>query len=285
VAGDIEKINHSSWSTRVVLRAAHSRTAEIFALSRHAASGFTSTLAGVDRTPDCPVPLRFAVMKQGWFDLVSLHWRYDPAEVAKILPDGLEVDTFDGSAWVGLIPFSMRGVGLPHLPGVPYLGSFPEVNVRTYVVRDGVPGVWFCSLDVNRLIPALVARASYRLPYCWGAASHQREGTTVTTSVHRRWPNNGPRTSVTVNIGDEEAHPSELDIFLTARWGLYSHGRGGRLRYASVEHPRWPLFRGSLEALDDTLVRSAGLRAPTGEPHVLFSPGVPVRIGLPRTVR
>jgi uncharacterized protein len=221
-------------------------------------------------------------MKQGWFDLVSLHWRYDPSEVAKILPDGLEVDTFDGSAWVGLIPFSMRGIGLPHLPAVPYLGSFPEVNVRTYVVRDGRPGVWFFSLDVNRLIPAVVARASYRLPYCWGRATHRRAGSTVTTTVQRRWPSPGPRTSIKVRIGEQIDRPSELDVFVTARWGLYSRGRGSQLRYASVEHPRWPLFLGSLDALDDTLVSSAGLPAPVGDPHVLFSPGVSVRIGLPR---
>jgi uncharacterized protein len=90
-----------------------------------------------------------------------------------------------------------------------------------------VPGVWFCSLDINRLIPTLVARASYRLPYCWGSASHYREGSTVTTSVRRRWPHSGPHTSLSAHIGDEIKSPSELDIFVTARWGLYSHGRAG----------------------------------------------------------
>jgi uncharacterized protein len=231
---------------------------------------------------ECPNPVSFAVMKQGWFDLVSVHWRYDPIEVAKVLPKGLDVDTFDGSAWVGLIPFSMRGVGVPHLPGVPYFGSFPEVNVRTYVVRNGVPGVWFCSLDVNRLVPTLVARATYRLPYCWGSASHTRVGSTVATTVSRRWPVHGPRTAISVDVGDVLDSPSELDIFLTARWGLYSRGRGSRVRYAAVDHPQWPLFRASLVTLDDTLIVSAGLSAPSGDPHVLYSPGVPVRIGLPQ---
>ena len=100
--------------------------------------------------PDCPEPVRRAVMKQGWWDLAYLHWRYDPDEVARLLPDGLEVDTFDGGAWVGLVPFSMRGIGVPRLPAVPWLGSFPEVNVRTYVIRNGVPGVWFFSLEIGR---------------------------------------------------------------------------------------------------------------------------------------
>ena len=92
---------------------------------------------------DCPSPVKRAIMKQGWYDLAYIHFRYDPQEVQRLLPPGLSVDVFDGSAWVGLIPFSMCGIGIPHLPSVPYLGSFPEVNVRTYVIRDGIPGVWF----------------------------------------------------------------------------------------------------------------------------------------------
>ncbi|MFM9070551.1 MAG: DUF2071 domain-containing protein, partial [Acidimicrobiaceae bacterium] len=79
----------------------------------------------------CPQPVRRAVMKQGWSDLAYIHFRYSVDEVARILPDGLEVDVCDGSAWVGLIPFSMRGIGVPGLPAVPYFGSFAEINVRT----------------------------------------------------------------------------------------------------------------------------------------------------------
>jgi uncharacterized protein YqjF (DUF2071 family) len=99
-------------------------------------------------------------MVQQWRNLAYIHWRYDPGMIQGLLPPGLRVDTFDGSAWVGLIPFSMHGIGLPRLPAVPYFGSFPEINVRTYVRHNDVPGVWFFSLDVNRLIPAVVARTT-----------------------------------------------------------------------------------------------------------------------------
>ena len=88
----------------------------------------------------CPNPVKRAIMKQGWYDIAYIHFRYEPEEVQRLLPKGLSVDIHDGSAWVGLIPFSMRGIGMPHLPSIPYLGSFPEVNVRTYVIRDGFPG-------------------------------------------------------------------------------------------------------------------------------------------------
>jgi uncharacterized protein YqjF (DUF2071 family) len=223
-------------------------------------------------------------MKQGWRDLAYLHWSYDPAVVSRLLPEGLEPDTFDGEAWVGLVPFSMRGIGLPGLPAVPWLGSFPEVNVRTYVIRNGVPGVWFFSLDVNRLVPALVARVAYRLPYCWGGASHRMADGTLVSAVSRRWPRRGPSTRLVVEPGEEITEQSPLEVFLTARWGLYSRGFGQSLRYAPVEHPRWMLHRARPVAVDDTLVVAAGLPAPVGHPHCMFSPGVPVRVGRPQRV-
>jgi uncharacterized protein len=220
-------------------------------------------------------------MTQQWCDLAYIHWRYDPDVVQQLLPEGLEVDTYDGSAWVGLIPFSMRNIAVPGLPPVPYFGSFPEVNVRTYVRRNGVPGVWFFSLDVNRLLPAVVARTTYLLPYCWGRASNVLNGDVLSTEVQRRWPR-GAGTSIRVRVGERIAHPNEQAIFLSARWGLYSRGFGAGLRYAPVDHETWILHEATLENLDDTLVVAAGLPAPTGEPHVMFSPGVSVKIGLPQ---
>lgn len=219
-------------------------------------------------------------MTQQWCDLAYIHWRYDPAVVQSLLPEGLEVDTFDGSAWVGLIPFSMRNIAVPGTRPVPYFGSFPEVNVRTYVRRNGIPGVWFFSLDVNRLLPAAVARATYLLPYCWGSASHELDEDVLTTEVFRRWPGGG-ETSIRIRVGDVIERSDDLSVFLSARWGLYSRGFGTGLRYAPVDHEPWVLHNATLEYLEDSLVIAAGLPAPTGEPHVLFSPGVSVRIGLP----
>ena len=223
-------------------------------------------------------------MTQRWTNLAYVHWRYEPSVIQALLPEGLEVDTFDGSAWVGLIPFSMRDVGVPKLPPVPYFGDFPEVNVRTYVKRNGVPGVWFFSLDVNRLAPALVARTTYLLPYCWGKASNELDGEVLSTLVRRRWPNIAS-TNIRVRVGDAISEPTELENFLTARWGLYSRGIGKSLMYAPVDHETWPLRRAQLISLEDTLVIAAGIPTPQGDPHVMFSPGVSVRIGLPHRVK
>ena len=229
----------------------------------------------------CPNPVKRPVMKQQWRDLAYIHWEYEPEEVQALLPAGIEVDTFDGKAWVGLIPFSMRNISFPLIPPVPYFGSFPEVNVRTYVKRNGVPGVWFFSLDVNRLIPAFFARATYFIPYCWGKASHKKTEAKLLTSVARRWPSKSS-SHIELSIGERIESPSELAHFLSARWGLFSQGFGGRLRYAPVDHEQWELYSASIDMLDDKLVTAAGLPAPRGEAHVMFSPGVSVRIGKPR---
>lgn len=221
-------------------------------------------------------------MRQRWTDLAYLHWRYEPQEVQRLLPEGIEVDVFDGSGWVGLIPFSMRDIGPARGPSVPYLGSFPEVNVRTYVHVEGRPGVWFFSLDVDRLVPAATARLTYRLPYCWGATSHVRDGDRLTTRVRRRWPSSTEVSHLAIRMG-EAVEPDELDVFLTARWGLYSRTRRG-LRYAAVDHEPWPLREAVVDAWDGLLLEAAGLPAPVGEPHTRCSDGVSVRIGLPHRV-
>jgi uncharacterized protein YqjF (DUF2071 family) len=222
-------------------------------------------------------------MVQQWRDLAYIHWRFEPAVVKELLPPGLEVDTFDGSAWVGLIPFSMRGITVPHMPPVPYFGSFPEINVRTYVRRDGVPGVWFFSLDVNRLIPAVVARTTYLLPYCWGGASNRIEDGVLRSKVERRWPSRA-HSATAVEIGPVIPRSDDLAVFLSARWGLYSRGFFGGLMYAPVDHEPWRLHTAHLQSIDQNIVQAAGLPAPTGEAHVMFSPGVSVRIGRPRRV-
>lgn len=230
-------------------------------------------------------PVRRPVMMQGWKDLSFVHWPFDPAVVQRRLPPGLEVDTFDGRAWVGLVAFHMEDIRLPRLPPVPYLGTFPETNVRTYVRGPGGrPGVWFDSLDITRLIPVLVALGTYRLPYRWSAMSIEHSAGSVAYRARRRWPGaRGAESKIVVRPGDPIAAPDSLERFLTSRWGLYSVF-GRRTAYAPVDHAPWPLQTATLEDLDDELVAAAGYPHPSGEPLVHYSPGVDVRIGLPHRI-
>ena len=236
----------------------------------------------------CPRPVRRPVMLQGWHDLTSIHWPFDPEAVQKVLPQGLTVDVCDGRAWVGLIPFHMRRIRPPGLPSLGPWSTFPETNVRTYVVApDGRRAVWFCSLDVTRVAPAVVARVAYGLPYCWADMSiTHHEQSTVEYTSRRRWPGRGPSSRVKVVIGPrvDDDDLTEVERFVTARWALASTF-AGRNVWANVDHEPWPVHRARLVAYEDSLMAAAGLPQPAGEPVVLWSPGVEVRIGRPRLLR
>ena len=225
-------------------------------------------------------------MLQGWHDLTAVHWRYDPEVVQALLPHGFRIDSFDGSAWVGLIAFHMHRIRVPGLPAFGRFSTFPETNVRTYIVDPtGQRGVWFCSLDVTRLVPTLIARATYRLPYCWADMAIDRQGDVVRYTSRRRWPKRSAASDVQARIGEllTPENTTDLDHFLSARWGLGST-LGRRLMWADVDHPQWPLHRAELLSCEETLVTAAGLPAPTGPATAVWSPGVEVRIGRPRLV-
>lgn len=222
-------------------------------------------------------------MVHRWEQLTFLHWAYDPAEVQRHLPDGLAVETYDGRAWVGLVPFHMT-VRAPGTPPAPWASSFPETNVRTYVTGpDGRTGVWFFSLDASRLGAVLAGRA-LDLGYCWSRMRLGRRGDVVRYVSTRRWP--GPRgarnvTEVEVGAPYDAAELTELDHYLTARFRLWTT-LGGRPTSMQAHHPPWPLRRATVRELDTGLVTAAGLPAPEADPVTHFSDGVEVRIGLPR---
>ena len=248
-------------------------------------------------------PVEREVMRMWWDDLTFLHWPYEPDEVQRLLPDGLEVDTWtdeDGNeaVWVGLVPFLMR-VGIPGGRQMPArIGVFPETNVRTYVKGpNGTPGVWFCSLEAGALPATATARLTYGLPYFW-ATMNIDQGTAETGSTWgytstRRWPTPAGATHRSrVEVGEPIA-PDDVTPFehyLTNRWGLYSrfpgmNARRGTNVYAPVDHGPWPLRRGVLLDLDDQLMTAAGLSAPVGDPVVHWTTGTEVRIGRPRLAR
>ncbi len=223
-------------------------------------------------------------MRMQWENLTMLHWRYPAAEVQALLPKTLTVETFDGSAWVGLIPFHMR-VDLPLVPDVPRILHFPETNVRTYVRgRSGESGVYFFSLEASALVSVLTARVAYQVPYYWADMSITEDKGTVRYQSTRYWPKpRGASSDVHVEIGDPFApgEATDLDRFLTARWALYGDV-GPWITYARMFHEPWPLHRAVVASWDDQLVAAAGLPQPTGEPVTHYSPGVSVRCGWPR---
>jgi uncharacterized protein len=229
-------------------------------------------------TADPPRSYERALLTQSWLDLTFIHWAADPTVVAPLLPAGTAPDTFEGVTYVGLVPFRMYRVGWLGLPGVPYLGSFPETNVRLYSVdAQGRRGVVFRSLDAARLIPVVFGRLGFGLPYLWSRMRISRSAGTLTYASRRRWP--GPRGAscrITVRPGAPIEAPTALEHFLTARWGLHNGSS-----FVPNAHPRWPLHRAELVECEQDLTSAAGLpSSELGEPvSVLYSPGVAVRFG------
>jgi uncharacterized protein YqjF (DUF2071 family) len=220
------------------------------------------------------------VFHQGWQDLTFLHWPVDPARIAPLLPRGVRPDEHDGAGWIGLVPFKMVRIGVFSTPGLPYLGTFCETNVRTYSVDEqGRRGVVFLSLDAARLGPVVVGRAA-ALPYLWARMQITRSPDGVITyTSRRRWPGPGATSRIVVRPGEPVA-AGPLEHFLTARWGLHTSTRG-RTVYWPNEHEQWPLQAASVVALDDELLAAAGFGDLAGvEPaSVLFSAGVQARFG------
>lgn len=232
-----------------------------------------------------PVPRPLLTVR--WRDVAFLHWPVGPAAAAALLPPGVRPDTFGGHSYVGLVAFRMHRTGLLGLPGLPYLGSFPEANVRLYSVGpDGRRGVVFLSLDAARLVPVLAGQVGLRLFYQWSAMRVRRTGDVVSYTSRRRWPGGPARLSLAVRVGEPVDRPSDLEHFVTARWGLHAAWHDGRLRYLPNAHPPWPLHRATVLRLEESLIGAAGLPPPVGAPvSVLYSPGVPVRMGLPQRPR
>ncbi len=219
-----------------------------------------------------------SVASQRWSQLVFLHWRVSAEEVAPLLPRGLVPDVFDGSSWVGLIPFVLDRATVFGGPAIPYFGDFVEINVRLYAVdARGRRGVVFVSLEASRLAAVLAARAIFGLPYVWSRTRLDRSSGDLVYST-RRHLDRQLTSRIVARPSITEVHGDALADFLTARWALFSRVRGRTIRLRNHHEP-WPLFEAELVSLDDTLLAEAGFHSLAARPpdSVLYSPGVTTR--------
>ena len=237
-------------------------------------------------SPEAPGLRCRDLMSQGWRDLTFLHWAVDHELVAHRMPPGVRPDTIDGATYVGLIPFRMVGAGFGRGPAVPWLGSFLETNVRLYSVDEtGRRGIVFLSLDTDRAAVVAGARAGFGVPYRWARMRHHVERDVHTYDARLRWP--GVRGSSHVVVRARGVREStELDHFVSARWGLHTRW-AGRTLYVPNRHETWPVHDAEVLALDDGLMASVGLPGLADRPpdHVGFSPGVHTDFGFPVSAR
>ncbi|PXA67743.1 YqjF family protein [Cryobacterium arcticum] len=222
-----------------------------------------------------------ATASQRWTHLAFLHWRVDPDQVAPLLPAGLRPDVFDGSSWVGLIPFVLDRATVFGSPPIPYFGEFVEVNVRLYAVDSkGRRGVVFVSLEASRLAAVLAARALFSLPYVWSRTTIQVHAGEYRYSSTRHF-RAGARSRIVLRPTNRPVSGDALADFLTARWALFTRVRGRTLRLRNHHEP-WRLYAAELVALDDTLLAAAGFPGLAGvrpPDSVLYSPGVTTWFG------
>lgn len=218
------------------------------------------------------------LMFQRWSDLLFLHWRYPADEIQATLPDGLFVDCHRDCAYLGIVPFFMRGIRPRFLPPVPGLSSFMELNLRTYVRdRSGARGVWFYSLDANQWIAVKIARNFFHLPYEHALMRSRRF---ENGRIHYISDRRGIRCEFDYSPGPALPQPGRdsLEFFLVERYLLFSQAPDG-LRRGAVFHEPYVLHTPELKRWDENLLRLNGF-APTGRPpdHALMSPGVDTAI-------
>ena len=241
-----------------------------------------TTLDPIDRLAPTRRPDLRPVMYQSWRSLLFLHWEIDPAQLRPLVPAGLELDLYQGKAFVGLVPFTMRGVRPAGLPSAPWLSSFHETNVRTYVHKGGRdPGVWFFSLDAANPVAVMLARRLFHLPYHHARMGLIREAQGVIRyTSRRRWP--GPRPAGCDIRGRPTGTPGpatvgSLEHFLLERYLLYCTSRG-RLHRGQVHHRPYPAQTAELLSLEENLLAAAGLDGVSGPALAHFAGGVDVEI-------
>lgn len=246
--------------------------------------GESRALAGYPVTP--PALPRPVIFDQRWTDLTFIHWPVLPESVAGSYPPGTRPDVFaDGMTYVGLVPFRMSSTKLGTALPIPYVGTFPETNVRLYSIDNaGRHGVLFRSLETARLTVVPLTRIGLGIPYAWSRMRMMRSGKHITYHSVRRWPRRGLRSLLTITIGDL-VEPTPLEVWLTARWGAHTR-KAGRTWWVPNEHKPWPLRAAEIAELNDELIDASGVQ-PTGDRlRALFSTGCacPIRPSVCRSV-
>jgi uncharacterized protein YqjF (DUF2071 family) len=226
----------------------------------------------LERTAHRPWPLPDGPWLQGqtWRELLFAHWPLPVEQLRHVVPPELPIDTFDGSAWLGITPFRVTGVRLRGTPPVPVVSSFLETNVRTYTTLGGRPGIWFLSLDAASRLAVAGARLTYRLPYFAARMSARREG----GEIRYRTERSSSPVALTASYRPAgrvfSAAAGTLEHFLTERYCLYTLDGNRRVMSADIHHGPWPLQRAQAEVGENTMAAPHGISLGP-PPSLLFS--------------
>jgi uncharacterized protein YqjF (DUF2071 family) len=245
----------------------------------------------LDRTEHRPYPLPEGpwVLRMHWRDLLFMHWPVPEEVLRPLIPPVLKLDTFDESAWLGVTPFGMERTRPRFLPAVPWLSSFPELNLRTYVTHEDKPGIWFFSLDAHNPVAVRLARATFGLPYFDAEMSCEaREDAVHYRSV--RTHKGAPLARFVASyrpVGEQFGScPGTLEYFLTERYCLYSAGVNGErhVRRGDIHHELWPLQRAEAEIEELEMTSQIGVTLPETEPLLHYARRLDVVAWAPKRI-
>jgi uncharacterized protein YqjF (DUF2071 family) len=229
-----------------------------------------------------PLPAQPWVMQQSWHDLLFAHWPIAPEVMRPFIPPQLELDTYDGQAWLSVVPFRMSGVVPRGVPSVPWLSAFPELNLRTYVKLPAPPhalpaaskpGVWFFSLEAANPIAVAIARRVFKLPYFRATMQLTDRGDRIdytSTRTHTAAPPAQFVGSYGPTDGIYAARRNTLEHWLTERYCLYTVDRGKLLR-GEIHHLPWPLQPAQAQIATNTIAQAAGFSLPPQPPLLQFA--------------
>ena len=226
-----------------------------------------------------PLPSGRWLMTQRWNDLLFAHWPVAEAQIAPMLPEGLQVDTFQGSAWLGVVPFWLDRIKIRGIPSVPGVRSFPDLNLRTYVREEqsGTPGLYFFSLDASNLLAVGVARSVFHLPYHWAEMRLEQRSEREFSFYSRRRFSAEPVLFKARYRGLGPTHKlalsrsGTLQHFFSERHCLFSRNREGQAIRSNLHHVPWPLEEAEAEIERNDLASAIGIRLPDQEPVLHYS--------------
>ena len=230
--------------------------------------------AAIERTVEhrpWPLPRVPWVLFQSWQDLLFAHWRMDPLLLRPHVPDQLELDLFEGDAWVGITPFRVSDLGPRGIVGFTGGATFPEMNLRTYVRSGDRTGVYFFSLDAGSRSAVAAARTAFRLPYRHAQATIDETDGMVTYESRRDDGSAAFQASYRPTDHAFEARPGSLEHFLVERYALFTVLRDGRVLRTEIHHRPWPLQPAEAEIRRNELAAAEGIPLPDAEPILHFS--------------
>ena len=213
--------------------------------------------------------------RQSWLDLLFMHWPVPAEELGRFVPPSLQVQEFDGTSWIGVVPFRMAGVMRRPLPDLPWVSAFPELNVRIYVEAEGKPGVWFLSLDAANPLAVWAARRFFHLPYYHAQMALTYEGDAI-NYTSKRYKDDATFRCRYRPVGDVYlAEPGTLEHWLTERYCLYTQRPNGPLVRNDIHHIPWPLQKAEAEVIENTVLPMHGINH-SGAPLLHFARSIHV---------